>query len=147
MRVPRLPRGALHQRLGLVLGAGEGREAADDRAVVGEADPSAVGVVALGVEHEVHGALRADVAVGGGGLRVRGARIDVYHVLHDGRRLVKTGLKTRIGGGLTLILPRNLDTRRIVFAYRALRPGPITSRQTLRLTVKRHGRAYVRARR
>jgi hypothetical protein len=78
------------------------------------------------------------------GRGVRGARIDVYHVLHNGRRLVKTGLKTRGNGRLTLILPLNMDTRRILFAFRALRPGPITSRQTLRLTVKRHGRVFVR---
>jgi hypothetical protein len=78
------------------------------------------------------------------GRGVQGARIDVYHVLHNGKRLVKTGLKTRANGRLTLILPLNMDTRRILFAYRALRPGPITSRQTLRLTVKRHGRVFVR---
>jgi len=78
------------------------------------------------------------------GRGVKGARIDVYHVLRNGKRLVKTGLKTRARGRLTIILPNNLDTRRILFAYRALRPGPITSRQTLRLTVKRHGRVYFR---
>ena len=57
---------ALHDGLGLLLRARERGVAADDRAVVGEADPAAVGVLALGVEHEVHGALGADVAVGGG---------------------------------------------------------------------------------
>ena len=55
-----------HGGLGLFLGAGEGGVAADDGAVVGEADPAAVGVLALGVEHEEHGAFGADVAVGGG---------------------------------------------------------------------------------
>jgi hypothetical protein len=65
---------------------------------------------------------------------VQGARIDVYHLRRTGkhRRLVKTGLKTRAHGDLTLILPLNVDTRRIEFAYRTLRPGPISSRATPR---------------
>src|SRR3954453_3916986 len=50
----------------MVPGAREGGEASDDGSVVGEADPAAVGVVALGVHDEIHGALAADVAVGGG---------------------------------------------------------------------------------
>ncbi|HWC25713.1 MAG TPA: hypothetical protein VG474_03920 [Solirubrobacteraceae bacterium] len=83
-----------------------------------------------------------------GGRGIVGARIDVYHIRRDGRRrLVKTGLKSRAGGRLTLILPMDLDTRRIEYAYRALRPGPITSRQRLRLTVLRNGRVYIRGRR
>lgn len=80
------------------------------------------------------------------GRGIVGARIDVYHIRRDGkRRLVKTGLKSRAGGALTLILPNDLDTRTIEFAYRALRPGPITSRQRLRLTVRtKSGRIYHR---
>jgi hypothetical protein len=79
------------------------------------------------------------------GKAVRGARIDVYHRLRSGkRRLLKTGLKTRADGRVTLILPLNLDTRGIEYDYRALRPGKITSRQILRLTVMRHGRVFVR---
>lgn len=80
------------------------------------------------------------------GRGIVGARIDVYHIRRDGkRRLVKTGLKSRGGGALTLILPNNVDTRTIEFAYRALRPGPITSRQRLRLTVRtKSGRIYHR---
>ena len=80
------------------------------------------------------------------GRGIVGARIDVYHIRRDGkRRLMKTGLKTRRGGALTLILPNNVDTRTIEFAYRALRPGPITSRQRLRLTVRtKSGRIYHR---
>lgn len=80
------------------------------------------------------------------GRGIVGARVDVYHIRRDGkRRLVKTGLKSRAGGALTLILPNNVDTRTIEFAYRALRPGPITSRQRLRLTVrKRTGQIYHR---
>ena len=80
------------------------------------------------------------------GRGIVGARIDVYHIRRDGtRRLVKTGLKSRRGGALTLILPNNVDTRTIEFAYRALRPGAITSRQRLRLTVRtKNGRIYHR---
>jgi hypothetical protein len=80
------------------------------------------------------------------GKPVRGARIDVFHRLRSTghRRLLKTGLKTRADGRITLILPLNVDTRTIEYDYRALRPGPITSRQLLRLTVKRHGRTFIR---
>jgi hypothetical protein len=80
------------------------------------------------------------------GRGIVGARIDVYHIRSDGRRrLVKTGLKSRAKGALTLILPSDVDTRTLEFAYRALRPGPITSRQRLRLTVRtKSGRIYQR---
>ncbi len=70
------------------------------------------------------------------GKGIQGARIDVYHRRGGKlRQLLKTGLKTRERGKLTLILPLDLTTRDIVLAYRARRPGPITSRQTLKLTV------------
>ncbi len=79
------------------------------------------------------------------GAGIQGARIDVYHVRKGKRRLLKTGLKTRARGQLTLILPNDVDTRSIQYAYRAVRPGPITSRQTLRLNVrKRNGKLYYR---
>jgi hypothetical protein len=74
-----------------------------------------------------------------------GARVSVYHVInHNERKLLKTGLKSRAGGKLTLILPINLDTREIEFDYQALIPGPVTSRQILHLFVTRDGRLYVR---
>lgn len=71
-----------------------------------------------------------------------GARVDVVHVLPDGRRLRKTGLRSRGGGRLTLILPMDLRTRRIEYGYRPdLRSTRVTSRATLRLTVRnRKGR-------
>lgn len=47
-----------------------------------------------------------------------GARITVIHVLPGGRRLSKTGLRSRPGGRLTLILPLNLRSRRIEYSYR-----------------------------
>jgi len=77
------------------------------------------------------------------GKGIEGARIDVFHILRNGkRRLLKTGLKSRAGGALTLILPMNLDTRKIEFDFRALRPGPTTSLQTLNLHVLRRGKLY-----
>lgn len=76
---------------------------------------------------------------------VVGARLDVYHVVRGKRRLVKTGLKSRAGGRITLILPMNVGTRKIQFAYRALRPGPVTHSRTLDLTVRdRRGRLVTR---
>jgi hypothetical protein len=75
---------------------------------------------------------------------IQGARIDVYHIRNGKRRLLKTGLKSRAGGALTLILPINVDTRTIEFDYRALRPGPITSSQKLTLRVVRKGRLFHR---
>jgi len=92
-------------------------------------------VVVRGVLRDLHGR------------GVQGARVDVYHLRRTGkhRRLVKTGLKTRAHGELTLILPLNVDTRRIEFAYRALRPGPVTSERLLHLSVLRHGALFVRS--
>ena len=80
------------------------------------------------------------------GKPVRGARIDVFHRLRSTghRRLLKTGLKTRADGRITLILPLNVDTRGIEYDFRAVRPGKITSRQILRLSVMRHGRTFIR---
>jgi hypothetical protein len=80
------------------------------------------------------------------GKPVRGARIDVFHRLRSTghKRLLKTGLKTRADGRITLILPLNIDTRGIEYDFRAVRPGKITSRQILRLTVKRHGSTFIR---
>ena len=77
---------------------------------------------------------------------VGSARLDVYHEVGGKlRRLTKTGLKTRPDGRITLILPLNLDTRRIVLAYRAFRPGPITSQLGLNLTVRdKHGKVVRR---
>lgn len=71
------------------------------------------------------------------GRGISGARIDVYHLVGTKlRSLTKTGLKTRAGGALTLILPRDLDTRRIRFTYRAVRPGKVTSESRVALRVR-----------
>lgn len=69
---------------------------------------------------------------------IRGARIDVFHVLPGGtKRIVKTGLRSRELGRLTLILPRNLFTRKLVFEYRGnLNSSKVTSRQTLQINVR-----------
>jgi hypothetical protein len=70
------------------------------------------------------------------------ARIDVVHVVNGKRRLVKTGLRSREGGKLTLILPLNIKTRELRFEYRAnLRSTKVTSRSVLHITVRdRRGR-------
>jgi hypothetical protein len=66
------------------------------------------------------------------------ARIDVIHVLKNGKRkLVKTGLRSRDGGKLTLILPLNLKTRDLRFEYRGnLLSTKVTSRSTLHINVR-----------
>lgn len=79
------------------------------------------------------------------GRPIVGARLDVEHRLRGrATALVKTGLKTRARGLFTLILPNNLTSRTITIAYRASRPGPVTSRVVLRLkVVDKAGRAIV----
>lgn len=71
-----------------------------------------------------------------------GARISVVHVLAGGKRLTKTGLRSRPGGKLTLILPLNLRSRTIEYSYRPdLTKKRVSSRANLRLTVRnRKGR-------
>lgn len=77
------------------------------------------------------------------GRGIVGARIDVYHVTKDGkRRLVKTGLKSRAKGRLTYIVSKKIDTRRIELTFRALRPGPITSRARLTAKVMSKGQPF-----
>lgn len=77
------------------------------------------------------------------GRGIVGARVDVYHVTKDGkRRLVKTGLKTRAKGRLTYIVSKKIDTRRIELTFRALRPGPITSRARLTAKVMHKGKPF-----
>jgi hypothetical protein len=74
-----------------------------------------------------------------------GARIDVIHVLPDGRRLRKTGLRSRGDGRLTLILPNDLRTRRIEYAYRPdLTTTRVSTRVILRLTVRNRQGAVIR---
>jgi hypothetical protein len=70
------------------------------------------------------------------------ARIDVIHVIHGKRHLVKTGLRSRAGGKLTLILPSNIKTRDLRFEYRGnLLSTKVTSRSKLHVTVRnRHGK-------
>ncbi len=66
-----------------------------------------------------------------------GARIDVVHILPGNKRRRKTGLRSRAAGKMTLILPVDLKTRRIEYAYRPnLNTSRVTSRRTLTLTVR-----------
>jgi hypothetical protein len=76
------------------------------------------------------------------GKPIVGARIRVVHIVEGRRHLVKTGLRSRPGGKLTLILPLNLSTRAIEYSYLGnLDSSHVTSRVTLRLTVRdRSGR-------
>jgi hypothetical protein len=66
------------------------------------------------------------------------ARIDVIHVLKNGKRkLIKTGLRSHEGGKLTLILPMNIKTRDLRFEYRGnLLSSKVTSRSTLHVKVR-----------
>jgi hypothetical protein len=66
------------------------------------------------------------------------ARIDVIHVLKNGKRkLIKTGLRSRDGGKLTLILPMNVKTRDLRFEYRGnLLSSKVTSSSTLHIKVR-----------
>ncbi len=65
------------------------------------------------------------------------ARIDVIHIVKGKRHLVKTGLRSREGGKLTLILPRDIRTRDLRFEYRGnLLSSKVTSRSTLHITVR-----------
>lgn len=74
-----------------------------------------------------------------------GARIDVVHTIRGGRRLIKTGLRSRPGGRLTLILPLNLRTRTITYAYRPdLSKQRVSSRRKLGLTVRNRAGRVVR---
>jgi hypothetical protein len=66
------------------------------------------------------------------------AKVDVYHIV-SGRKVTftKTGLRSRPGGLLTLILPLNMTTRTLIFEYRPdLNSDRVGSRQTLHLTVR-----------
>jgi hypothetical protein len=74
------------------------------------------------------------------GRGIRGAEIEVYHYVQGRPRLLKTGLRSRKHGRLTLILPMNLfgdarGQRRLAFYYRAFRPGAVTSKKNLYLTI------------
>ena len=65
------------------------------------------------------------------------ARIDVIHVLKNGKRkLIKTGLRSRDGGKLTLILPMNVKTRDLRFEYRG---NLLSSKGDLRLHAAHQG--------
>jgi hypothetical protein len=73
------------------------------------------------------------------------ARIDVVHVIKGKRKLVKTGLRSRSGGNLTLILPSNIKTRELRFEYRGnLVSTKVTTRSTLHLKARNRRGKVVR---
>lgn len=81
-----------------------------------------------------------------GGKPIVGGRIDVYHVIKGRKtRIRKTGVRSRAGGLITLILPLNLTTRKIVFEYRGnLASTKVTAHQTLDLTVRYKGKVITK---
>jgi hypothetical protein len=77
------------------------------------------------------------------GKGIAGVRLDVYHVLANGKRtLAKTGLKTRTNGRFTYIVSNRIDTRKIQMTYRVVRPGPVSNRRTLSLRVTKKGKTF-----
>jgi hypothetical protein len=67
------------------------------------------------------------------GKPVVNAKLDVIHVV-KGKRLKKTGVRSRDRGRLTLILPNNLTTRRVVFRYRPFVNGAkVAASKSLRI--------------
>jgi len=92
---------------------------------------------ALGVKFGRERVVTRGRIVSCGGKGIVRARIDVYHVIGGKKRLVKTGLRSRELGRMTLILPRNLFTRKLVFEYRPdLNSTRVTARQTLQINVR-----------
>ncbi|MCW3015447.1 MAG: hypothetical protein JWO02_2539 [Solirubrobacterales bacterium] len=80
------------------------------------------------------------------GKPIVGGRIDVFHTI-KGRttRIRKTGVRSRDGGKITLILPMNLTTRTIAFEYRGnLASSKVTARQTLSLVVRYKGKVITK---
>lgn len=91
--------------------------------------------VTSGVEHGVRRVTRGVIKTCKGKPIVR-ARIDVFHVVH-GKKLRKTGIRSRRDGLLTLILPSNLGTRQIRYEYRPNTSAKkVVATATLRKTMK-----------
>jgi hypothetical protein len=73
------------------------------------------------------------------------ARIDVVHVIKGKRHLIKTGLRSREGGKLTLILPSNIKTRDLRFEYRGnLLSTKVNARTKLHITVRNRANKVLR---
>ena len=90
-----------------------------------------------GIRHVIRGVVRNCQ-----GKPIVFGRIDVYNIVHGKRHLMKTGLRTRQGGKLTMITPLNYSSRLIEFTYRGLINKPkVAARQVLRIVaVSRNGR-------
>lgn len=84
------------------------------------------------------------------GRGIVGARVTLRHLVGTRVALLKTGVRTRADGAITLILPKGLwgdakGRRRLQFSYQAFSPGPVTAVETLTLTVvRRDGRPQTR---
>jgi hypothetical protein len=71
------------------------------------------------------------------GKAIVNAKIALVHIIHGKRHLVKTGLRSRGGGKLTIILPNNLTTRSLEFQYRAfINDKRIAAKSRLRIKVR-----------
>lgn len=84
------------------------------------------------------------------GVGIVGARVTLRHLVGKKLALLKTGVRTRADGAITLILPKNLwgdarGRRRLQFSYQAFSPGRVSAVKTLTLTlIRRDGRPQTR---
>jgi hypothetical protein len=91
----------------------------------------------FGIRHVIRGYVRNCK-----GQPIVNAKIERIDILHNGRHLVKTGMRSRGRGKLTMIIPLNTTTRTIEFQYRAFINDPkIAAVRHLRIKVlNRHGK-------
>lgn len=88
----------------------------------------------IGIRHVVRGYIRNCK-----GKAIINAKIALVEIIHGKRHLVKTGLRSRGKGKLTIILPNNLTTRTLVFEYRAFSNDlRIAGKARLKLRVLSH---------
>jgi hypothetical protein len=86
-----------------------------------------------GTRHVIRGTVRNCK-----GQAIVGAKIELVEIVHGVRHLIKTGLRSRAHGRLTMITPNNLTTRTLEFQYRAFIPDTrIAGKARLRLKVHR----------
>lgn len=96
--------------------------------------------VTTGIEHGKRWVTRGRIVTCKGKPIIR-ARIDVFHIARNGRKMRKTGIRSRRDGLLTLILPSNLHTRTIRYEYRPRLNGKKVIAHTSLVKVMRvHGR-------
>lgn len=93
-----------------------------------------------GIEHGKRWVTRGRIVTCKGKPIIR-ARIDVFHVARNGKKMRKTGIRSRRDGLLTLILPSNLHTRTIRYEYRpTLKGKKVSAHASLTKVMRVHGR-------